>query len=75
MCLLEECPTDGSKSDVEGEMPYDIPYMWNLKMIQMNLLNRNRLTELDHELMVAREKEWGKGQLGSLGWTWTLCCV
>ena len=52
--FARECHTDRSKSDIEGEMSYDIPYMWNLKMIQMNLLNRNRLTE--NELMVAREE-------------------
>ena len=33
-----------------GEMSYDIPYMWNLKM---NLQNRKRLTDLDNKLVVA----------------------
>ena len=38
----------------------------------MYLQNRNRLTDLEKEFMVARGKGWGKGQLGSLGWTYTL---
>ena len=25
-----QCHTEGSKSDMEGEILYDIPYMWNL---------------------------------------------
>ena len=33
-----ECHTERSKSDREGEISYDIPYMWNLK--------RNDTTEL-----------------------------
>ena len=55
--FARQCHTDGSKSDIEGECPY----IWNLKMIQMNLLNRHRLTDLEEELMVAREEGRGKG--------------
>ena len=40
-------------------------------MIQINLQNRNRLTDLESELMVAR----GKGQLGSLGKSCTHCYI
>ena len=36
--------------------------MWNLKkMIQMNLQNRKRLTDLEKELMVARGERWREG--------------
>ena len=37
--------TEQSKSEKEGEMSCDIPYMWNLKeiIIQMNVQNRIRL--------------------------------
>ena len=33
-----ECHTEGSKSDREGEISYDIPYMWNLKINYTNEL-------------------------------------
>ena len=29
--MVLECHTEWSKSDREGEISYDIPYMWNLK--------------------------------------------
>ena len=39
--------------------------MWNLKnMIQMNLQNRNRLTELENKLMVTRGKVAERDKLG-----------
>ena len=38
-------------------------------MIQMNL--KNRLTDFENELMVARGKDGGKGSLQSLGQTCT----
>ena len=46
-------------------------------MIQINffLQIRNRLTDLENELMVARGKDEGKGGLGSLGWTGTHCYI
>ena len=47
-----------SKSDREGEILYDIPYMWNLKRNDTNeLQNRNRLTDFGNKLMVARGKD------------------
>ena len=57
-----------SKSDREGEISYDTPYMSNVKRNdanELNLQNRKRLTGLENKFMVAG----GKGQLGSLGWT------
>ena len=36
---------DFHKSDREGELLYEIPYMWNLKkMIQTNLLTKKKET-------------------------------
>ena len=37
----------------------------------MNLQNKERLTDLENELMIAR----GKGQLGSLGRSCTHCYI
>ena len=31
-----ECHTEGSKSDREGEISYDIPYMQNIKRNDIN---------------------------------------
>ena len=40
-----DCHTELSKSDREGEIPYDIAYIWNLKkMIQMNLFTKQKQT-------------------------------
>ena len=44
--------------------------LWK-EMIQMNLWNRKRLTDLENELMIGR----GTGWLGSLGLTCTHCSV
>ena len=38
----------------------------------MKLQNRNRLTDLEKELVIAGGEDWGRGELGSLGWTCTL---
>ena len=34
----KDCHTEWSKSDREGEIPYDIPYMWTLKRNNTNEL-------------------------------------
>jgi len=46
------------KSDREGEVSHDIPYMWNLKklMIQMNLQNTKRLADLDNHTWLPEGK-------------------
>ena len=52
--------------------------MWNLKRSDTNeLANRNRLTDLENELMVARRKDAGEGggEIGSLGWTCIHCSI
>ena len=37
-------------------------------MIQINLLqNRNRLTDLENELVVSREEGWGEGLVREFG--------
>ena len=43
------------KSDREGEISYDIPYMWNLKSNDTHQFTyeTERLTDLENELMVA----------------------
>ena len=52
-----ECHAEWSKSDREGEISHDIPYMWALKRSDtMNLQNRKRFTDLENELLVARGK-------------------
>ena len=56
------CHTKWTKSDREGEILYDMPFICNLKeIIQMNLQNRKRLTGLENELMVGRWKDREKG--------------
>ena len=47
--------------DREGEISYDIPYMWNLKRNYKNELTYQTETVLENDLMVARGKEVGKG--------------
>ena len=50
------------KSDREGEILYDISYMWSLKRN-----DTNELTYKTNRLMVARENDGRKGELGNLG--------
>ena len=54
--------TKWRKSDRERQISYDITYMWNLNKLYKGtyLQNRNRLTDIEHQLMVNRE-EMGKG--------------
>ena len=47
------CHTEWSKSDRQGKISYDIPYMQNLERNDSNLQNRNRLIDLQKELIVA----------------------
>ena len=52
-----------SQSDNEGEILYDIPYMWTLKRNDTNerTYKTERDSDLKNELMVARGKDCGKG--------------
>ena len=66
ICRNLDGPRDGhterSKSDREGEMSHDFPYMWDRKeIIQVNLQNRKRLTDLENKLMVAGRGGNGEG--------------
>ena len=59
-----DCHTKGSKSDREGEISHDIPYMWNL--------SRNDTTELTKQKETHRLREraygcWGKGIVREFG--------
>ena len=51
---LRGCHTEWNKSDREGEMSYDIPYMWNLKRNDTNKLTYK--TKETHKL-----REWNYG--------------
>ena len=61
--------TKQSKSERERQIPYDITYIWNLKYdtkiykmkIYKNLQNRNRLTNLENRLVVAKAEGDGRG--------------
>ena len=52
------------KSDRERQIPYDITYIWNLKMAQMNP-STNKLMDLENRLVVAKGE--GVRWTGSLG--------
>ena len=45
--------TEWSKSEREGEILYDIPYMWNLKRNDTNAFTYKAERLTDHKLMVA----------------------
>ena len=53
--------TKWSQSDRERQIPYDITYMWHLKKWYKwtYLQNRNRLTDIENKLMVARGETGG----------------
>ena len=49
-----------SKSDREGQISYDITYMWNLKRYKWTYLqNRNRLTDTENKLMITKVDSGG----------------
>ena len=47
---------DFHKSDREGELLYEIPYMWNLKRNDTNELAKQKETDLENKLRVSRGK-------------------
>ena len=54
-----KCHTEWSKSDREGEILYDIPYMWNLKINNTNeLLTKQKETHRFRNLICGC---WGQG--------------
>ena len=51
-------------SETSQRKTYVISYIWNLKkrMMQRNLQNRNRFTDVENKLTVTKgEREWGEG--------------
>ena len=58
MCGPRDGHTESSKSDREGEIPYDIPHMWNLK--------RNHTDELTEQKQIHRLRAnlWLLGGMG-----------
>ena len=69
------CHIESSKSDREGEISYNIPYMWNLK--------RHDTNELVYKTEIDRLREWTYGyqgeergwEIGSFGSTCTHCYI
>ena len=61
--------TKWSKSDRERQISYDIAYMWNLKYDtnELYLQNRNRLTDIENRLVVAKGEGVGEGRTERLG--------
>ena len=53
--MTRECHTEWSKSDREGEIAYDMPSMWNQKRNNPSCKIERDSTNLENELMVARE--------------------
>ena len=55
-----------SKSERERQIPYDITYIWNLKYDTNGtyLQNRNRLTDTENRLVVAKGEGGGGEGLG-----------
>ena len=45
---------------MESYIPYDSNYMWNLKYDTNDLIYRNKLTDIENRVMVAK----GEGGLG-----------
>ena len=73
---LRDSYTEGSNSDREGEISYDIPYMWNLKRNDTNeFIYKTKIDSQRMNLWLPAVKNGGKGYLGSLGWTCTHCCI
>ena len=56
------------KPERERQILYDITYMWNLKYDTNELIyeTRNRLTDIQNSLMVAKEDGRGQGYSGNL---------
>ena len=53
-----DCHSEQRKSTREGQILYDIPYMWNPEKLYKGiyLQNRNRVTDIRNNFMVAWKK-------------------
>ena len=50
-----DCHTEWSKSERERQVSYDTAYIWNLKWCKwIYLQNRNRVIDVENNLMVSR---------------------
>ena len=58
-----DCHTEWNKSDRERQISYDMTYMWNLRKWYKwtYLQNRNRLTDIESNLMVTKGEKLGGG--------------
>ena len=67
---LEITILDEIKLDRERQMSYDIAYMWNLKKKndtdKLIHKNRNRPTDIENKLTLAKGKGWGSEKSGVL---------
>ena len=62
-----DCHTKWSKSDREGQISYDITYMWNLKkMVQMKLLTKQKQSHRCRKQPYGYQE--GKGGWGGINW-------
>ena len=63
-----DCRVEWSKSDREGEISYDIPYMWNLKRNDVNELAKQKETHRLREWTYGSQREgWKEGIVRELG--------
>ena len=72
ICSNMEGPRDyhtkWSKSDSKRQISYDITYMWNLKMIQMNLFTKQKQTHSLRKQAYGYKKGKGGGRNKLGGW-------
>ena len=69
----KKCHNEWSKSDREGDAAYDIPYTWNLKRNDTNELTKQKETQTWEINLRLLGGVWGWS--GSLGGSWTHCCI
>ena len=63
-------------SHTEGEISYDIPLMESLKRNDTDeFCLRNRVTDVENELLIAGGRNTEGTWVGSWGSTCTLCCI
>ena len=58
--------TKWNKPHGEGQMSYDIIYMWNLKnkKMQVNLYRKQKPTGTEKKCMVTEGERWGRDKFG-----------
>ena len=57
------------KSERERQIPYDVPYMWNLQYDTMNISMepKQNHTQRENRLVVANGEKWGRDGAGGWG--------